>query len=248
MTDKTAHEVTDEDRRRARDWAWQVEAAPDAWTERLRNAARVILADIPAPTPPTTANENPGMTDQTLDDQLRPILDEWERIKEHADWEDMDNLVQELRALLPARPTLADMTLDEQAACQWMQCDVKGDAPAMILRVGGLYVHLVDKAGIPFKANHGDVTPRPDLPRLEWPGDKKPDTSAPESTLAVGSVWSDINALTEACEESGRDQIIVSGYDGYAFIWDGMAEWWEGSTPPRAAPFTILHTGHETDW
>ena len=79
--------------------------------------------------------------------------------------------VQALRELIlfPPRPTLADMTEEERAACQWMQCDVKGDAPSVILRAGGLCVHLVDKAGIPFKANHGDVTPRPDLPRLEWP-------------------------------------------------------------------------------
>lgn len=191
------------------------------------------------------------MTDQTIPARkVRPILDEWERIKEYADWEAMDILVQSVRNLLPARPTLADMTREERDGCERMQCDVehRGRAVVIVPEWGAGHAELLDRWGSVFYAAHDTITPRPDLPRLEWPGDKKPDTSAPESTLAVGSVWSDINALTEACEESGRDQIIVSGYDGYAFIWDGMAEWWEGSTPPRAAPFTILHTGHETDW
>lgn len=163
---------------------------------------------------------------------------------------DMYGYIRDLEALLSTPPTLADMTPSKRVACQWMQADVYDTEGEWVIRESphSNAVQLVNRHGKCLTVAAKDVTPRPDLPSLEWPGDKKPDTSAPESTLAVGSVWSDINALTEACEESGRDQIIVSGYDGYAFIWDAIAEWWEGSTPPRAAPFTILHTGHETDW
>lgn len=61
MTDQTIHDVTDDDRRIARDWAEFVESSPDTWTGSIRVAALVILNDIPAPAPPTladmTANE-----------------------------------------------------------------------------------------------------------------------------------------------------------------------------------------------
>lgn len=112
------------------------------------------------------------MTDQTIPaDKVRPILDEWERIKEYTDWEAMDDLVQAVRNLLPA-PTLADMTPDEQAACQWMQADVDGhgtrygiadphdrDGETVLIAPSGKIVWIA-----PYY-----VTPRPDLPRLEWP-------------------------------------------------------------------------------
>ena len=61
------------------------------------------------------------MTNQMIPARkVRPILDEWERIKEYADWEDMDNLVQDVRDLLPP-PTLADMTEEERAARQALE-------------------------------------------------------------------------------------------------------------------------------
>lgn len=59
MTDTPAHDVTDEDRRIARDWAEFVESSPDTWTGSIRVAALVILNDIPAPAPPTLADMAP---------------------------------------------------------------------------------------------------------------------------------------------------------------------------------------------
>ena len=73
------------------------------------------------------------------------------------------------------------------------------------------------------------------------------DASAPvpPNTLAVGSKWADAAALARACDESRRDQIVALDADGYAFVWSGDAEWWEGSVSPIDPPYTILHTGLE---
>ena len=124
------------------------------------------------------------MTDQIPADKVRPILDEWERIKEYADWEDMDSLVQEVRALLPPppRPTMADMTPEERKACRWLQADMEDevtraviihpyweDGSARVLWSGG----FIEQIG------WERVTPRPDLPRVTWPGDQQPAPAAP---------------------------------------------------------------------
>ena len=249
------------------------------------------------------------MTDQQIPARkVRPILDEWERIKEYADWEAMDSLVQDVRALLPA-PTLADMTEDDLAECQWMQADTEARGRAIIIVAEWVDGHaeLLDRWGNSFYAAHDTITPRPGLPRMTWPGDApapaapalpagwrladhprygrvlvttpEPDDegdlwliapsakpgsmedwcdsdvltfldtpdAAPPSTLAVGSKWDDADSLNRACEESGRDQIVVSDQDGYAFVWDKAAEWWEGSMPPQFIPLTILHTGKKAD-
>ena len=60
MTNKTAHDVTDDDRRLARKWAEDIESATNSvdlttnpWSDRARAAARVILHAVP--TPPTLA-------------------------------------------------------------------------------------------------------------------------------------------------------------------------------------------------
>ena len=201
------------------------------------------------------------MTDQTIPaDKVREIAEAMRaamRRDEHAYPEakflaDLSNHIKDIEALLPPRPTLADMTEEERHTCRWMQAeggdlggryviatpfDDDGEA-ALVSDEGGIY-------WVPIEC----VIPRPDLPRLEWPGDKKPDTSAtvPESTLAVGSVWNNTDALADACEESGRDQIVVLDRTGDAYVWAGEAEWWECSTPPRAAPFTIIHAGRKAD-
>ena len=137
------------------------------------------------PTPPTK-KENPEMTTPSIPaDKVRPILDEWERIKEHAEWVDMDNLIHEIRALLPA-PTLADMTAEERLASRRMQCDYKGITRNTTSRgVIGYFDHeerkaviLTDTNGI-VRRDYDRVTPLPDLPRLEWPGDTPTPSPAP---------------------------------------------------------------------
>lgn len=71
--------------------------------------------------------------------------------------------------------------------------------------------------------------------------------AVPPNTLAVGSEWDDADALARACEESGRDQIVVSDSTGDVFVWAFDAEWWEDTVPPRLSPYTIIHIGKKAD-
>ena len=208
-------------------------------------------------------------------------------------------------AVLPERPTLADMPDEERVACQWMQADV-GVERRIIVRVMDVEegaVTLVE-SGDTVVCPHSSVTPRPDLPRMEWPGTEKPaptpalpegwrladhpehgrvlvvrifgdkaiyatpaemlgihthvsllsdltfvDTdTVPPNTLAKGSEWDDTDALARACEESGRDQIVVADKDGDVFVWGVDAEWWETGLPGcDYAPHTIIHAGKKVD-
>ena len=79
---------------------------------------------------------------------------------------------------VPAPPTLADMTPKERAECRWMQCDVEGyESRAVIVSPGhsmGIAV-LLDLRGEVIYEACDIITPRPDLPSLELPGDKKSD-------------------------------------------------------------------------
>ena len=92
---------------------------------------------------------------------------------------DFTGLYSNLEALLPppTRPTLADMTDKDRAECQWMQCDVETWGRAVIVlpnERGGRTVTLNRQGHMAYE-DHTDVTPRPDLPRLTWPGDQKSD-------------------------------------------------------------------------
>ena len=88
-------------------------------------------------------------------------------------------LLDELEALLPAlpRPTLADMTEEERAACIRMQCDT---APNRSVRgfIADIYpggCRVIERDTWKWRSCSDDlVTPRPDLPRLTWPGEQKP--------------------------------------------------------------------------
>ena len=134
MTNKTAHDVTDEDRRLARDWAENIESDMDTWGDSIRAAVRVILNAVPT----------------------------------------------------PERPTLADMTMEERHACRWMQADVDGLTRRWLIlnpydEDGD--VEVVLESGRKEYLTPSRVTPRPDLPRMEWQGDKKP---APAPALPDG--------------------------------------------------------------
>ena len=263
MTDQTARDVTDDDRRVARDWAEHIFNTPDASLPMETAAARVILDVVPAPPP----------------------------------------------------PTLADMTPKERAACRWMQADVehRGRAVVIVPEWGAGHAELLNRRGSVFYAAHDRATPRPDLPRMTWPGEQQPapapalpagwrladhreygrgivttptpdidgrvyvvrpaddpmgydwffsdpddltyldqeagtPEAVPPNTLAVGSVWRYRDALARACEKSGRDQIVALDRAGDAYVWSHEAEWWVDSGPlAEFAPFTILHAGKKAD-
>ena len=187
------------------------------------------------------------MTDQIFYEELRATIRD--AIASYLD----TYTDEELRELateslnLPSRPTLADMTDEERAACQRMQADVanrsvryvivnpyvaEGDA-ALTSADGGIEWFSPDR-----------VTPRPDLPRIEWPAA----APVPPNTLAVGSEWDDVDTMARACEESGRDQIVVTDKDGDVSVWGADAGWWETGSPDFGfEPYTIIHAGKKAD-
>lgn len=123
MTDRTIPDVTDDDRRLAREWAERIIDTPHMSHPVETAAARVILYAV----------------------------------------------------LAPPHPTLADMTARERVACQWMQAEVAGrDTRYVITRPYDEDddVVLISDAGGVVYADPARVTPRPDLPRLEWPSDQ----------------------------------------------------------------------------
>ena len=195
------------------------------------------------------------MTDQIPADKVRAWVTSWETTRpEHRTLEDAEGIIQALRDMLPTppRPTLADMTDDERAECQRMQCDVGGeDARAVIIHPHweNGSASVLWSGGFFTYPDWEQVTPRPDLPRLEWSGTEKPAPApAPPNTLTEGSEWDNVDALARACEESGRDQIVVADKDGEVFVWGADAGWWETGLPGcDYAPHTILHTGRKDD-
>ena len=73
----------------------------------------------------------------------------------------------------PPLPTMADMPEEERPACQRMQCDTgPAGRRGVITRAEDWHVYVVDKETGKHSTYSPDlVIPRPDLPRLTWPGD-----------------------------------------------------------------------------
>ena len=194
------------------------------------------------------------MTDQTpanlSKDDVAPARD-WaahvlSRPREYLPME--NSAARALQALLPAppRPTLADMTPEERAACRWMQADVEGLLTRrwMILNPydedGD--VELVLESGRKEYLAPGRVTPRPDLPRMAWPSDKKP---APAPALPGG--WGIADHMVYGRVFVTSASTSPNG-DGYVYILLSTAESkgydWVFCPTKR---LTFLDTGQETD-
>ena len=186
------------------------------------------------------------MTDQMIPaDKVRKIIARYRDGASHQG----GLILDDLKALLPTPtpPTLADMTDDERDECAGMQADLAQGDRVVILDgtpdSDGL-VQVLEKSLDVYSTHPDDVTPRPDLPRMEWPGE----ATVPPNTLTEGSQWDDVDKLSRACDASGLDQIVVTDKDGDASVWGQNAGWWEGSTPTVGyEPFTILHAGKKAD-
>ncbi|CAB0722310.1 hypothetical protein FRC0378_00147 [Corynebacterium diphtheriae] len=66
-------------------------------------------------------------------------------------------------------PTLADMTVEEREKCMFMQAVDRGGALCCILYASPNGVSVFYKDGTKGAWSLDSVTPRPDLPKLEWP-------------------------------------------------------------------------------
>ena len=128
------------------------------------------------------------MTDQTMPaDKVRELVDGMRESMRRAEntcrdvefLDDMSVYIEDLASLLPPppRPTLADMTREERCACRWMQADVENRSVRYVIVVpfdDEAETGLVSADGVIGWAPSDRITPRPDLPRMMWPGNKKP--------------------------------------------------------------------------
>lgn len=197
MTDQTAHDVTDDDRRQAYEWAKSVESNLDTWGGRLSAPARVILNAVPTP----------------------PL------------------------------PTMAYMTEEERAACQWMQCDAGPyGRRGLIVGTGEWAVYVVDKETGAYLNHSPDlVIPRPDLPRMEWNGtDQKPEGA---TTVKVGDVIEStddprLDALPEGSVLLDRDNDAVTKRDE---TWEGAGYHPIPDEGDGGGPWKVINIGQEDD-
>lgn len=120
------------------------------------------------------------MTDQTIPaDKVREIIhvNTFRRVvMPHC----RASIIDQLEALLSLHslPTLADMPLGEQDECTGMQADLaQGDRVVVLDGTpdhDGL-VQVLEKSLDVYSTSPENVTPRPDLPRLEWPSEREDD-------------------------------------------------------------------------
>lgn len=128
------------------------------------------------------------MTDQTiLADNVRDLHRLADKVLANTDSQHctaiaLANLVKEAAPALPL-PTLADMTPSKRAECKWMQADVENRRVRYVIANpfdDGNEAALIDPDGDICWIPPVRVTPRPGLPRMEWPGTEKPAPALPE--------------------------------------------------------------------
>lgn len=191
------------------------------------------------------------MTDQIPADKVREVRDLHRDAAKMATITDAEREIHQhvadaMEALLltpPTLPTLADMSMEERAACQWMQADVENRSERYVIATPhdaeGDATLLDSDGGVEWFSPER-VTPRPDLPRMEWPGTEKP---APTPALPEG--W-------RLADHKGYGRGIVTNpapnRDGHVYFVipddDPMGYEWVFCTPDD---LTYLDTDQETD-
>ncbi|WP_293954947.1 hypothetical protein [uncultured Corynebacterium sp.] len=111
-----------------------------------------------------------SLPDHWIDaDKVREVLDMW--AGNPFPTSDEVAILNDFEALLaPSLPTLADMAPEEREACRWMQAQTWYEV-GIIVWVDEMteIAQLITRANGVLERKFKDVTPLPDLPKLEWP-------------------------------------------------------------------------------
>ena len=169
------------------------------------------------------------MTDKDLSEKVREIAEKMHRHANHnnvrgTEEEYVRLFADQLEALLPTppRPTLADMTPEERAACQWMQADVVNRRVRYVIANPfdeDDEIALIDHDGDICWLSPEYVTPRPDLPPLPWPGDKKPAPALPEGWRLADHKDNGRVIVTTPNDDGRVYYVLPSDFDGLGFDW-----------------------------
>lgn len=162
------------------------------------------------------------MTDQIPADKVRKI------IAAHRDGASGKGglILAALKDLLPPppRPTLADMTMPERLARKWMQADVEGGEDGAVIvnpywKEGS--ARLMWPGGLMEEIGWEKVTPRPDLPSLEWPGTEKPAPAPalPEEWRLADHKDNGRVIVTTPNDDGRVYYVLPSDFDGLGFDW-----------------------------
>ncbi|MHD0241477.1 hypothetical protein ACQZF5_05255 [Corynebacterium diphtheriae] len=120
-----------------------------------------------------------------------------------------------------ALPTLADMTVEEREKCVLMQAQDLGGKLCIIRSVDPLGASVLYRDGTNGSWGLDSVTPRPDLPKLEWP------SSEPEPEFSVGKMLE-----THEDFENAPIGTVAIDADGDIIRREDEASWWVPSDPP----------------
>lgn len=131
----------------------------------------------------------------------------------------------------PSRPTLADMTPEERAACAGMQADLAQGHRVVILDGtpdSDDSVQVLEMSLGVFRPWSADVTPRPDLPSLTWPGEQKPAPALPDGwRLADHRVNGRVVVTNPIPRRGGRVYYVIPDAGdamGYDWLWCDPSE------------------------
>ncbi|MHC9641627.1 hypothetical protein ACQXX0_02255 [Corynebacterium diphtheriae] len=118
-------------------------------------------------------------------------------------------------------PTLADMTTEEREKCMFIQAVDRGGKLCCILYASPSGVSVFYKDGTKGAWSLDSVTPRPDLPKLEWP------SCEPEPEFSVGK-------KLETLEDFQNTPIgtVAIDADGDIIRREDETSWWVRSDPP----------------
>ena len=235
---------------KALEWANGISYHPCSHEPEEVEAARIILNLPDQWVDAEKVREEADRMDSGAVNAMKPGHNEFSRGYAEA----MQECAEHLRNLLtPKLPTLADMTPEERKACQWMQADIHGGGRGVIA-----FITEDDLAAIWFENPNqkhfelSEVTPRPDLPKLKWPGDGVVHCETVDETETVEETPAEKAALPKP-EDLPPNELWLVEYNGLEFVGKRNREDYincpwriasvndEGSDIARDSEITLIH-------